>query len=279
MWKHEILADLKYGVSRLPSGEFKNTVNYWLNILQNEAQSIYAGDLTGYINNLLTTKDIIEVKNAIPPFDSVLVMLSFRGERRAILVKSTEDALSFFSIVSGGSNDDPWTPNTFYTRHAEGREVEYIGAINLNSDDEEERQEVEEAKGWAEGNVFLAQLVFSILNCKNVYLEPVDPPTLNHKHKRVKKKKQPIFRYHVLKVSLGIAKKNKQHIATDNTFDSQPVHICRGHFRHVSEDRPLFGRPGCHGRFWIQAHVRGDKQNGIVVKDYELSPPTQSLDN
>lgn len=80
MWKHEILADLKYGVSRLPSGEFKNTVNYWLNILQNEAQSIYAGDLTGYINNLLTTKDIIEVKNAIPPFDSVLVMLSFRGK-------------------------------------------------------------------------------------------------------------------------------------------------------------------------------------------------------
>ena len=80
-------------------------------------------------------------------------------------------------------------------------------------------------------------------------------------------------------IAAALAKKNKQHIATDNTFDSQPVHICRGHFRHVSEDRPLFGRPGCHGRFWIQAHVRGDKQNGIVVKDYELSPPPQGLDN
>ena len=38
--------------------------------------------------------------------------------------------------------------------------------------------------------------------------------------------------------------------------------------REYTADAPLFGR--LIGRFWIPPHVRGDKNKGIIIKDYEI---------
>lgn len=46
-----------------------------------------------------------------------------------------------------------------------------------------------------------------------------------------------------------------------------------------SEDKPLFGRSGAHGNFWIPAHVRGTTERGVVVKDYAVQPPVEENDD
>ena len=47
-------------------------------------------------------------------------------------------------------------------------------------------------------------------------------------------------------------------------------HVCRGHFREYTADKPLFGR--YVGRVWVPAHMRGNKSKGEVIKKYEVSP-------
>jgi hypothetical protein len=51
---------------------------------------------------------------------------------------------------------------------------------------------------------------------------------------------------------------------------ARALHIVRGHFTHYTEERPLFGRPGLHGDFWMPQHVRGTAERGAVVKDYRV---------
>lgn len=54
-----------------------------------------------------------------------------------------------------------------------------------------------------------------------------------------------------------------------------PLHHVRGHIRHVSEDRPLFGRKGAHGAFWVSEHWRGDEENGRIIQEYVPQPPEE----
>lgn len=57
------------------------------------------------------------------------------------------------------------------------------------------------------------------------------------------------------------------------TGEACPLHHVRGHIRHVSEDKPLFGRKGNHGTFWISEHWRGDEDNGRIVQEYVVNQP------
>jgi hypothetical protein len=57
------------------------------------------------------------------------------------------------------------------------------------------------------------------------------------------------------------------------TGENCPLHHVRGHLRHVSEVRPLFGRKGNHGTFWISEHWRGDEDNGRIVQEYVVNQP------
>ena len=50
-------------------------------------------------------------------------------------------------------------------------------------------------------------------------------------------------------------------------------HLCRGHFKAYTLERPLFGRYS--GRFWWSPHVRGNEAQGVVLKDYELRDATE----
>lgn len=93
-----------------------------------------------------------------------------------------------------------------------------------------------------------------LLNCKNVYTEvSPDPAKLNKKRQKVGK--VPIFQYKTLFIRTkdGI----RYNPSTGKTGIKHAVHLCRGHFKRRST-----------GVFWWDAHVRGDKKRGIVVKDY-----------
>ena len=53
------------------------------------------------------------------------------------------------------------------------------------------------------------------------------------------------------------------------------LHICRGHFATYTENNPLFGK--LKGTFWKPAHVRGSIEDGIVDKDYRVSPKAKGV--
>jgi len=77
--------------------------------------------------------------------------------------------------------------------------------------------------------------------------------------------------YFLLKVDP--TKPRKVYESTGNhTGQKNRAHIVRGHFRHV-HDHPL---AQFNGTFWIPAHMRGDKDKGIVNKGYRIVLPEKT---
>ena len=106
-----------------------------------------------------------------------------------------------------------------------------------------------------------------LLNTKNIVTIDNPPPAKLNK-KRIKNGKQPLFTYKTLRLQLPAKKRRKGSgpaTATDNTTR---LHLCRGHFKTYTEDKPLLGK--FTGRYWWQPHARGDKTKGVVMKDYEV---------
>lgn len=46
------------------------------------------------------------------------------------------------------------------------------------------------------------------------------------------------------------------------------LHLRRGHFKHFTKEKPMFGNPKLVGDFWWKPAVLGDAKNGVIDKDY-----------
>lgn len=103
-----------------------------------------------------------------------------------------------------------------------------------------------------------------ILSCKNIRKKKISPPEKLQK-KRRKNGKKLLLSYYTLQLS-GFSghSESKPH----QNLWSNRIHLVRGHMREYSKDKPLFGK--YHGRYWIAPHARGDKKQGIIIKDYEI---------
>ena len=105
-----------------------------------------------------------------------------------------------------------------------------------------------------------------LLNCKNVVTED-NLPSEKLNNKRRKRGRLELFTYKTLKLVLpSESKKGGEYLPSGKKVK---IHLCRGHFKNYTKDAPLFGR--YTGLYWWQPHVRGDKKEGMVVKDYEIS--------
>jgi hypothetical protein len=104
----------------------------------------------------------------------------------------------------------------------------------------------------------------SFLSCKNLSAIDNEPPLKLNK-KRIKSGKQPLFTYKTLVIKPTGKKQESQ--ASQGLWDNR-IHLCRGHFKKYTADKPLFGR--ITGRFWWQPSVRGNKEKGVVMKDYKI---------
>lgn len=106
-----------------------------------------------------------------------------------------------------------------------------------------------------------------LLNCKNIVSEDNLPPEkLNRK--RNKNGKQELFTYKTLKLVLPTESKNigKEYLPSGAKVR---IHLCRGHFKKYTKEAPLFGR--YTGLYWWEPHIRGDKNEGMVIKDYKIT--------
>lgn len=111
---------------------------------------------------------------------------------------------------------------------------------------------------------------FALMNCKNVELvDNAPPPKLSKKHE--KRHGEPLVVYKTIKVSSATLKHYTDNLeALPKMGDANfPLHIMRGHFKDYRDGKGLFGR--YKGVYWWDNHVRGDADNGIVIKDYEVN--------
>lgn len=107
-----------------------------------------------------------------------------------------------------------------------------------------------------------------MLGCKNVALKPNnnDPKEVRRAIKRHGGTSDK-YRYHTLVVRPAGARSD----APPQDIGIMPRHICRGHFAEYGPEFGkglLFGRYA--GRFYIPPHLKGDKKNGVVEKDYAI---------
>ena len=110
----------------------------------------------------------------------------------------------------------------------------------------------------------LARCLFMFLSCKNITTQDNEPPLKLNK-KRKKTGKQELFTYKTLIIKPTGKKQESQQ--AQGLWDNR-VHLCRGHFKEYTAEKPLFGR--VTGRFWWQPSVRGNVKEGVVMKDYKI---------
>ncbi len=111
-------------------------------------------------------------------------------------------------------------------------------------------------------------LALSFLHCKNVKrVEQIPDAPLSRSHE--KKYKRPLVRYHTLEIE-PMKQVLQREGRIEETGLKRALHICRGHFATYDE-KPLFGK--VRGTFWKEAHVRGSKKEGLVLKDYKVNEP------
>jgi len=120
--------------------------------------------------------------------------------------------------------------------------------------------------GEAIGNhaVSTLNIFLMLLNCQNVITETI------HKKKKDKRKSIPKSEvYKILKFKVKKASKRREYDEQDEQLNEtiMPLHICKGHPKTYTEDRPLFGK--YVGRWWWTGQVRGDPEKGILIKDYQ----------
>jgi hypothetical protein len=119
-----------------------------------------------------------------------------------------------------------------------------------------------------------ALLALGFLHAKNVTVdELVDdaPEAPAHRPKRqAARPKRPPTRFHVLNIT-----PLQRVLAREGQVDAQglrvALHLCRGHFKTYSAEKPLFGR--VVGTYWWADHVRGPVDEGVVEKEYRIQPP------
>lgn len=104
--------------------------------------------------------------------------------------------------------------------------------------------------------------------CNTCYKRVVPPDRLNRA--RVKRKSEPLLEYRVLEIAPGkVRNKDAGEVPWGyRSPDERAFHLCRGHFKTYTAERPLFGK--YTGTFWWQAQARGSKEHGEVVKDYAV---------
>ena len=134
---------------------------------------------------------------------------------------------------------------------------------------------LENSQRWEElkASVFTLMLPFfwsfGFMHCKNVSL---DPQAVSRQARRQAERRGiPLLDCRVLNIEpMRLVLADEGRLA--EVGPKKALHICRGHFKTYSEDRPLFGKVA--GTFWWEGSVRTSLTRGKVDKEYLVSPPT-----
>ncbi len=100
-------------------------------------------------------------------------------------------------------------------------------------------------------------------------IQDIKPPAKVVRAQR-KRGKTPFRSYKVLCLP-GLPKPQIRHNADIPDPSSFPEHWVRSHPMVGTTERPLFGQAWGVGVFYVPAHKRGDRKNGVAHKDYRVT--------
>ena len=120
-------------------------------------------------------------------------------------------------------------------------------------------------------NLRMIQDLAQLLSCKNITTDVIKAPIALNK-KRCRGGKKPVYDYHILKVHVPNKTSRHGH-APQDPLNHVRVHLCRGHIKTYTIEKPLFGH--LVGDYWWQPHVRGQNRDGVVMKDYNIKTVTE----
>jgi len=115
------------------------------------------------------------------------------------------------------------------------------------------------------GSVNVLEVFMMLLDTKNIHVLENHPPQKLNK-KRIKNGKEPLYKYQTLVVQVPGGDKKRKWGGGGNNFVG--IHLCRGHFKTYTEKNPLLGQHV--GRYWWQPQARGNKNHGVIMKDYSV---------
>jgi len=115
----------------------------------------------------------------------------------------------------------------------------------------------------------LLNFTMLLLECKNIVTEDVPTPPKRKMKRGSIKTFLPEFSYKTLKVIVGGKRRASSGCGISSGNHQNRQHLCRGHFKTFTEDKPLMGR--AVGRFWWNSSVRGNPALGVVDKEYVIN--------
>lgn len=290
MWKHELLPKHSIMCFANDNPEKQMCAELYLqaerirNSIQN-AQIFFFGDLIR--DSLYETRETLTKRYNYPPLikmpyniigfeysvkDSFKTEKMLKSTKRFILVENRQDYNCFLTF-SYADEKNKWFVNPFFW--VIYKDTEEVGPASILSDEMQHSSAFsdiyrEQLKNDAFFEFTMAELFLDILNCNNVITKDVIPPEkLNRK--RVRNGKLPLYSYKILEVVKGKPKtKNAGSVPWDyKSPEAVRFHLCRGHFKTFTEERPLFGKYS--GTFWWNPQSRGDRSKGVVEKEYSVT--------
>jgi hypothetical protein len=150
-----------------------------------------------------------------------------------------------------------------------GANIPWVGAIHQDVPGFEGTEAKKTILGILfERFLYPAFLSISFMHCRNVKVTEEKPPEkLSKKHK--KKTGKSLLKYRVLHID-HMRQVLEHEGGASKTGLKAALHICRGHFKHYGKDGSglLFGKHAA--TIWVPMHTRGTKDEGVVVKDYDV---------
>lgn len=162
-------------------------------------------------------------------------------------------------------------------------EIGYVGSIILDYSDPndtystlglkrgqanrlETREEALKIKRFLDYHITNVLFATTFSHCNNVeYYDKSHPKSLQKANK--KRGKIPQETYRVLDIG-GLKKQAKSESNSSQGELSTALHICRGHFKTYTEEKPLFGK--ITGTVWCPPHQRGTIDQGKINKEYNI---------
>lgn len=193
--------------------------------------------------------------------EGILVASVFSNELNSLDVWATAAGLAFVEIgskvASAFSNVVQQEVSTY----------QCLTQVFLEETHESMCEEMSEEQGFAlmrndlADEVTVALTALACVNSRNVHFVDIEAPAKLNK-KRLRLNKTPLFAYKVLDIFINkevVRNRNRVDAALKGLKSGCPLSAVRGHFKIRKT-----------GIFWWSDHTRGAKENGVIIKDYNV---------
>jgi len=229
-----------------PLHKLKNAITFFIDETGNDFDS----------RNLTATP--LELPSKFP-FENIFLQLQKIG----LWIVSTPECFYISSFLQ--TNEIPYSfliegfsPRIFYKGFVSNNNITGFMPIGVRDIASELNLKPNVFSGIFMGHVRFIVPFLNILSCKNVRSKKI----ISHRKKKYHKK--PLFSYYILQICTG----NNSTPSEDKNLWSNRVHLCRGHVKTYTKNKPLFGK--YVGNVWCPQHARGDKSKGVIHKDYSI---------